>query len=122
LEYSKTCNTFNLSYMIKRTEIQSIRDRMHCDIVIHSTSKICLEYGNDKGDLYLKEPIVYDRFNLDGDGIIKTKITSICCTTGELYDEDVRRIKYSRLPWRILKEIHRRVVQLKAFTFKNYNV
>ncbi len=77
-----------------------------------------MEYGDDKGDLYLKEPIVYDRFNSSGDKIIKTKLTSICCTTGELYDEDERRIKYSRLPWRILKEVHRRVVQMKAFTFK----
>jgi hypothetical protein len=102
--------------MVKRTEVQSIRDRVHCDIVIHSTSKICYKYGDDKGDIYLMEPIVYDRFLRDT--IVKTKLTSICCVTGELYDENERRIKYSKLPWRILKEIHRRVVQLNEFTFK----
>ena len=102
--------------MVKRTEIQSIRDRVHCDIVIRSTAKICQEYGDDTGDIYLKEPIVYDRILRDT--IVKTKLTSICCVTGELYDENERRIKYSKLPWRILKEIHRRVVQLNEFTFK----
>ena len=36
--------------MVKRTEIQSIRDRVHCDIVIRSTAKICQEYGDDTVD------------------------------------------------------------------------
>ncbi len=117
MEYTKHCHTFNpLMFMVKRTEIQSIRDRAHCDIVIHSTSKICYKYGDDNGELCLKEPIVYDRFLRDT--IVKTKITTICCVTGELYDENDRRIKYSKLPWRILKEIHRRVVQSNEFTFK----
>lgn len=106
--------------MLKRTEIQSIRDRHHCDIVIRSTSKICWEYGNDDGDIVLNEPIVYDR--IVKDTIVKTKLTTICCITGELYDENDRRIKYSKLPWRILKEIHRRVVQLNDFTFKKQYV
>lgn len=106
--------------MLKRTEIQSIRDRHHCDIVIRSTSKICQEYGDDDGDIVLNEPIVYDR--LVGDKMVKTRLTTICCVTGELYDQDERRIKYSKLPWRILKEIHRRVVQLNEFTFKKQYV
>lgn len=121
MEYSNRCITFNpIRFMIKRTEIQKIRDRHHCDIVIRSTSKICQEYGNDDGELILNEPIVYDR--IVEDNIIKTKITTICCVTGELYDENERRIKYSRLPWRILREIHRRVVQLNEFTFKKQYV
>lgn len=106
--------------MLKRTEIQSIRDRHHCDIVIRSTSKICWEYGDDDGDIVLNKPIVYDR--IVKDTIVKTKLTTICCITGELYDENDRRIKYSKLPWRILKEIHRRVVQLNDFTFKKQYV
>lgn len=102
--------------MMKRSEIQKIRDKHHCDIVIHSTSKICYKYGDDNGELCLMEPIVYNRFV---DGVLKkTCIATICCITGELYDQEGREISYSKLPWRILKEIHRRVVQSNEFTFK----
>lgn len=106
--------------MIKRTEIQRIRDKHHCDIVIHSTSNICMKFGTDDGDIYLKEPIVYDR--LVEDVPIKVRLTSICCVTGELYDQNDKKVKYSKLPWRVLKELHRRVVQLNDFTFKTQYV
>ena len=102
--------------MMRRIEIQKTRDRHHCDIVIHCTSGICVKYGNNDGDITLREPLVYDRFV---DGVIKKiHLTTICCITGELYDQDERKMKYSKLPWRILKELHRRVVQSNEFTFK----
>jgi hypothetical protein len=102
--------------MMDRSKIQRVRDKFHCDIVIHCTSHICVKYGNNDGDVILENPIVYDRFV---DGVLKkTQLTTICCVTGELYDQDERKIKYSKLPWRILKELHRRVVQRKEFTFK----
>ena len=102
--------------MMKRSEIQKTRDKHHCDIVIRATSGMCIKYGNNDGDIILEEPIMYDRFV---DGVLKkTRITTICCITGELYDQDERKIKYSKLPWRILKELHRRVVQSNEFTFK----
>lgn len=102
--------------MMDRSKIQRIRDKLHCDIVIHSTSGMCVKYGENDGDIILKEPIVYDRFV---DGIPKKiHLTTICCITGELYDLNEKRIRYTQLPWRILKELHRRVVQLNEFTFK----
>lgn len=102
--------------MMRRIEIQKTRDRHHCDIVIHCTSGICVKYGNNDGDITLREPLVYDRFV---DGVLKKiYLTTICCITGELYDQDEKKMKYSKLPWRILKELHRRVVQSNEFTFK----
>ena len=102
--------------MMRRIEIQKTRDRHHCDIVIHCTSGICVKYGNNDGDIILTEPLVYDRFV---DGVLKKiYLTTICCITGELYDQDEKKMKYSKLPWRILKELHRRVVQSNEFTFK----
>jgi len=102
--------------MMDRSKIQQTRDKFHCDIVKHCTSHICVKYGDNDGDIILENPIVYDRFI---DGVLKkTRLTTICCITGELYDQDERKMKYSKLPWRILKELHRRVVQSNEFTFK----